>query len=110
MDKTTFILLYKAMVRPYLEYANAVWCPYKKGDIKRIEKVKKRPIKLIILLKHLSYSETLKQLQLPTLTYRHLCGDIIERFKMVHKYYDICAVVELNFNNFNCRKMQAIII
>jgi len=41
MDKTTFILLYKAMVRPHLEYANAVWCPYKKGDIKRIEKVKK---------------------------------------------------------------------
>ena len=29
------------MVRPYLEYANAVWCPYKKGDIEIIEKVKK---------------------------------------------------------------------
>ena len=30
MDKNTFTLLYKAMVRPHLEYANAVWCPYKK--------------------------------------------------------------------------------
>ena len=45
MDKTTFILLYKAMVRPHLEYANAMWCPYKKGDIKRIEKVKKKTYK-----------------------------------------------------------------
>ena len=70
MDKNTFTLLYKAMVRPHLEYANAVWCPYKKGDIELIEKVKKRVTKLIIYLKHLSYSERLKQLQLPTLKYK----------------------------------------
>jgi len=43
VDKNTFILLYKAMVRPHLEYANSVWCPYKKGDIERIEKYKKEP-------------------------------------------------------------------
>jgi len=30
MDCKTFILLYKALVRPYLEYANSVWSPYKK--------------------------------------------------------------------------------
>ena len=29
VDKNTFILLYKAMVRPHLEYVNSVWCPYK---------------------------------------------------------------------------------
>ena len=31
------------MVRPHPEYANAnaVWCPYKKGDIELIEKVQK---------------------------------------------------------------------
>ena len=34
MDDTSFILLYKSMVRPHLEYANSVWCPYKIGDIK----------------------------------------------------------------------------
>jgi len=26
--RDTFILLYKAMVRPHLEYANSVWRPY----------------------------------------------------------------------------------
>jgi len=30
MDCKTFILLYKAFVRPHLEYANSVWSPYKK--------------------------------------------------------------------------------
>ena len=33
LDINSFVLLYKAMVRPHLEYANSVWCPYKKGDI-----------------------------------------------------------------------------
>jgi len=65
------------MVRPHLEYANAVWCLYKKGDIELIEKVQKRPTKLIISLKRLTYTERLKQLQLPTLKYRRLRGDMI---------------------------------
>jgi len=43
MDKNSFTLLYKAMVRPHLQYANAVWCPYKKGDIEIIGKVQKEP-------------------------------------------------------------------
>ena len=33
-----FILLYKAMVHSHIEFANSVWCPYKLGDIKEIEK------------------------------------------------------------------------
>ena len=30
MDKNTFCLLYKALVRPHVEYAHSVWCPNKK--------------------------------------------------------------------------------
>ena len=41
MDESSFILLYKSMVRPHLEYANSVWCPHKLGDIREIEKVQK---------------------------------------------------------------------
>ena len=51
MDEHTFILLYKAVVRPHIEFANSVWCPYKLGDIKEIEKIQKRATKLIIKLK-----------------------------------------------------------
>ena len=48
LDNESFMLLYKAMVRPHLEYANSVWCPYKKGDIELVEKVQKRATKLIM--------------------------------------------------------------
>jgi len=29
MDNNTFIMLYKYLVRPHLEYANSVWCTLK---------------------------------------------------------------------------------
>lgn len=98
MDKNTFVLLYKAMVRPHLEYANAVWYPYKKGDITNIEKVQKRATKLIISIKHLPYTARLKQLNLPTLKYRRLRGDMIEVYKICHAYYDGETAINLNYN------------
>jgi len=30
-----------------------------------------------------------------------LAGDMIEVFKMVHKYYNVCAAVKLNFNTLS---------
>jgi len=42
LDSNSFVLLYKAMVRSHLDYANSVWCPYKKEDIAIIEKVQKK--------------------------------------------------------------------
>ena len=33
VDCYTFILLYKALVHPHLEYANSVWSPYKKRTV-----------------------------------------------------------------------------
>jgi len=39
MDESSFILLYKSMVRPHVEYENSVWCAYKQSDIKELEKI-----------------------------------------------------------------------
>ena len=42
------------MVRPHVEFANSVWCPYKICDLKEIEKIQKRATKLVIKLKNKS--------------------------------------------------------
>ena len=51
MDEETFKALYKTMVRPHLECANSVWCPYLKRDINKLEKVQRRATKTVSIFK-----------------------------------------------------------
>jgi len=74
---------------------DSVWCPYKMGDIKEIEKSTKRATKLIINLKHMSNTDRLLRLKLSTLKYRRLRGDVIEVFKITHDIYDPDAYLKL---------------
>jgi len=57
MDETTFVLLYKFMVCPHVEFANSIWCLFKQGNITEIEKNEKRATKLVIKLKNESYRD-----------------------------------------------------
>jgi len=87
MDDQTFLLLYKSIVRPHVECANSVWCPFKLGSIEEIKKIQKRATKLIIKLKHKPYKESLIHLNLVTLKYRQSRGDMTEVFKIIHNIY-----------------------
>ena len=88
LDEQTFLKLYKALVRPHLEYGNVIWSPSFKKDIKSIENVQKRATKQIPGLRDLSYQERLEKLKLPTLVYRRARGDMIEVYKILSDIYD----------------------
>ena len=52
-NKITIPLLYMSLVRPHLEYANAVRRPHYKMDQQKIERVQRRATKLIEDIKDL---------------------------------------------------------
>ena len=87
-EKDIMVPLYKALVRPIIEYGNSVWCPYKDKDIKPIEKVQRNFTKHINGNRNLSYEERMKKLKIPSQAYRRLRGDLIESYKILHKKYD----------------------
>ncbi|KAK3748516.1 hypothetical protein RRG08_008677 [Elysia crispata] len=84
----TFVQLYKALVRPILEYGHSVWQPVLETLQQDIEDVQRRATKLIGHLKDKPYPERLSILKLPSLEHRRRRGDMIDLFKYVTGIYD----------------------
>ena len=87
-DKSLIVPLYKAIVRPHLEYCIQAWNPHLRKDIDMHEKIQ-RATKLIPGLRDLRYEERLKQCGLTTLEMRRLRGDQIEVFNILNCYENI---------------------
>ena len=81
LDKELFLLIYKSMVRPHLEYANSIWSPKLKRQSAAIERVQRRATKLLYEIREWSYERRLKFLNLPSLKYRRYRGDLIQTYK-----------------------------
>ena len=59
IDRDGFLVLYKSMVRPILEYGAPIWYPNLKKHEREIETIQRRATKMIANLGHLSYSDRL---------------------------------------------------
>ena len=86
LDQNTFVKIFTAFVRHHLEYGQVVWSPHLRKHINMIENVQVRATKLIDGFGSMTYPERLKKLNLPTLAFRRLRGDMIETYKHFHKY------------------------
>ena len=85
-EKQLIVPLYKAIVRPHLEYCIQAWKPYRKKDRDKLERIQRRATKMIPELRDLSYESRLLQCGLTTLETR---GNQIEVFKIVNGYEDV---------------------
>ena len=86
--KKLIIPLYKARVRPPLEYCIHAWRLYRKKDTDTIERIQRRATTMIPELRDLN-EERLKECGLTTIEIRRLRGDQIEVFKILNGYKNI---------------------
>ena len=79
-NQETCSILYITLVRPILEYAAPVWCPYLVKDVLATEKVQRRASRLTLGQKRgeMEYGERIKILNWPTLEKRRHFISLIE--------------------------------
>lgn len=82
-NKDIILRLYKALVRPKLEYCIQAWRPYLRKDIDKLEKVQRRATKMIQGYRNYSYPQRLQYTRLTTLEERRDRGDLIEVYKFI---------------------------
>ena len=75
--------LYKALVRPHIEYCVQAWRPYYQKDVDNLEKIQRRATRMMEELRGMEYEERLRQTRLVTLEARRTRADIIEVFKIM---------------------------
>ena len=85
-----FVQLFKALVRPILEYGHSVWnldIATRKGLCAQLESVQRAATRMLAHLKNLPYHQRLQKLKLPSLEHRRRRGDMIEVFKYLRGFY-----------------------
>ena len=84
-----FLQLYKAMIRPHLEYASYIWSPYLKKDMDAIDWVQRRATKLCARNKR----STLQREPVPPIaTNTVIPRDVIQAYKI------LCGLDHMNGN------------
>ena len=89
LTKDTFLKLYKALIRPHLEYGNNVWHPRFIRQSAAVERVQRRATKLLRECEGLTYPQRLAYLGLHSLKGRRVRGDLIDIYKLFNDGYDL---------------------
>ena len=86
-----FSMLYKSLVRPILECASPVWCPYLAKDIHALESVQRRASRLALNQRKgdMPYEDRCQLLNWPILSNRRTYLSLAECYKLVFGYYHL---------------------
>ena len=112
MSATTFTMLYTSLVRSHLEYANCVWSPFRQMDVEKVEKgIHESYTDEYRQLRNCSYEDRLGFLNLSTLRYRRLRGDMIQVYNIISGLHDSSSCIQFNMSSIsntrgNMFKMQ----
>ena len=84
--KEHLIPLFQTFVRPKLEFGVAAWNPWLEADIRTLEKVQERAVKMVSNKSGSTYEERLKSVGMTTLKARRERGDAIETYKTLRGF------------------------
>ena len=77
LDPDMLVRLFKTLLCPIIEYGNTIWSPHFILDQRKLENIQRRATCLVVNLQDKSYAERLKILNLLSLKFRRLRGDLI---------------------------------
>ena len=93
-NREFLLKMFRVYVRPILEYNSPAWSPFLKKDARMIERVQRTFTRRIPGLRHYSYSERLRILNLKSLEQCRLENDLVLAFRMLK------GGIELRFEDF----------
>ncbi len=91
LTKAIFLPLYRALVRPHLEYAIQANCPYLKKDIYHLERIQRAATRWVKGLMNLSYEVRLKDPKLQYLEKRRIRDDLVLTHMIMFHQIDLEA-------------------
>ncbi len=98
LTKEIFVALYKAFVRPYLEYAIQANCPYLKKDIHHLERMQEAATRRVKDLAGFTNEERVKAVKLQSLGKRWLRSDLVLTHKIIYNRIDLEATHLFKFS------------
>ena len=93
-SQASTLKLFKAFVRPIVDFSCVIWNPHTKYNIEKIERVQRRMCRCIPSIKTFSYRDQLSYLGIFSLETRRIRFQLIIIFKMFKN------IINLNFDNF----------
>ena len=93
LSEEMFVQLFKALVRPILEYGHSVWnldIATRKGLCAQLESVQRAATRMLAHPNHLSYHRRLEKLKLPSLEHRRIRGGMIKPMLPGTPYSTLC--------------------
>ena len=103
LDAPTMMLLFKALVRPHLEYAVTAWAPCTLGAQRKVEDVLRRATRLVPELRHLEYEDRLAKAGIPSMLFRRERADMLEMYKYINGFYDVQTPVKMERDSLDAR-------
>ena len=86
LDIVSFKYFFISLIRPHLEYCVTVWYPLLKKDEDLIENVLRRACKMLARLSNLTYEKRLAKIEIPSMKYRRMRGDMIMVYEVLNGY------------------------